>query len=44
LAVRKLIERISHPKRAPIVQMVPTKLVVRGSCGASRSNAIGPAE
>ena len=37
LAVRKLIERINHPERPPIVQVVPTTLVVRSSCGAARS-------
>lgn len=42
LAVRKLIERIGHPERPPIVQMVPTKLVVRGSCGAPRGHAVAP--
>ncbi len=39
LAVRKLIERIGHPDRPPIVQTVQTTLVVRGSCGAPRSLA-----
>jgi DNA-binding LacI/PurR family transcriptional regulator len=39
LAVRKLIERISHPDRPPIVQTVQTTLVVRGSCGATRRTA-----
>ncbi len=39
LAVRKLIERISHPERPHILQMVPTTLVVRGSCGAPRHDA-----
>jgi DNA-binding LacI/PurR family transcriptional regulator len=42
LAVRKLIERIGHPERPPVVQMVPSKLVVRGSCGAPRSHAVAP--
>ncbi|HVA92507.1 MAG TPA: LacI family DNA-binding transcriptional regulator [Chloroflexota bacterium] len=37
LAVRKLIERISHPDRPPVVQTVQTTLVVRGSCGGARS-------
>jgi DNA-binding LacI/PurR family transcriptional regulator len=37
LAVRKLIERINHPERPPIIQVVPTTLVVRSSCGAARS-------
>lgn len=34
LAARKLIERIAHPDLPPIVQTVPTTLVVRASCGA----------
>jgi LacI family transcriptional regulator len=34
LAVRKLIERISHPDRPAVVQVVPTTLVIRQSCGA----------
>jgi len=37
LAVRKLVERVIHPVRPPVVQMVQTTLVVRGSCGAPRS-------
>ncbi|MGH2389057.1 MAG: LacI family DNA-binding transcriptional regulator [Chloroflexota bacterium] len=37
LAVRKLIERISHPEYPPVVQTVQTALVVRGSCGALQS-------
>lgn len=44
LAVRKLIERIGHPERPPVVQMVPTTLVVRGSCGAPQSHAPALAE
>jgi DNA-binding LacI/PurR family transcriptional regulator len=40
LAVRKLIERINHPERPPDVQMVPTKLVVRRSCGAPASDVV----
>jgi DNA-binding LacI/PurR family transcriptional regulator len=43
LAVRKLIERIGHPERPAVVQMVPTTLVIRRSCGASRADAM-PAE
>jgi DNA-binding LacI/PurR family transcriptional regulator len=35
LAVRKLIERIREPELPPIVQIVPTTLVVRASCGAN---------
>lgn len=34
LAVRKLIERIDCPDRPPVIQVVPTTLVVRASCGA----------
>ncbi len=42
LAVRKLIERINYPDRPPVVQLVPTTLVVRRSCGASsHEGAIG---
>jgi LacI family transcriptional regulator len=33
LAARRVIECISHPDWPPIIQMVPTKLVVRASCG-----------
>jgi LacI family transcriptional regulator len=40
LAVRKLIERICHPERPPVVQVVPTTLVVRASCGARLRPAI----
>lgn len=39
LAVRKLIERISHPEYPPVVQTVQTTLMVRGSCGAPRAAA-----
>ncbi len=35
-AVRKLIERIHQPELPPIIQVVPTSLVIRRSCGASR--------
>lgn len=38
LAVRKLLERIDHPERPPVVQMVPTTLVAPGSCGAPRDH------
>jgi DNA-binding LacI/PurR family transcriptional regulator len=41
LAVRKLIERINHPGRPSVVQMVPTKLVVRRSCGAPGKETTG---
>lgn len=43
LAVRKLIERINHPDRTPVVQMVPTSVVVRASCGVGRTSAPHPA-
>lgn len=33
LAARRVIECIAHPDWPPIIQMVPTKLVVRASCG-----------
>ena len=36
LAVRKLVERITQPDLPPVVQVVPTALVVRESCGARR--------
>ncbi len=35
LAARRLIERIHAPDLQPIIQLVPTKLVVRRSCGAA---------
>lgn len=35
-AVRKLVERIQQPDLPPIVQVIPTTLVVRRSCGAGR--------
>jgi DNA-binding LacI/PurR family transcriptional regulator len=35
LAARRLIECIAHPEWPPIIQTVPTKLVVRLSCGES---------
>ena len=35
VAVRTLIERISHPERPPLVRTVPTALIVRASCGAT---------
>ncbi len=38
LAVRRLIERIHNPDLAPILQLVPTKLVVRASCGAAMAH------
>ena len=33
LAARRLIDRINHPEWPPIIQMVPTTLVARASCG-----------
>jgi len=36
VAVRTLIERINRPEIPPIIQLVPTSLVVRASCGAPR--------
>lgn len=33
LAVRKLIERINRPDLSPVIQIVPTTLVKRESCG-----------
>ncbi len=36
LAVRKLVERIDHLGLAPVIQIVPTTLVVRASCGSPR--------
>ena len=38
LAVRRLIECIAHPEWPPIIQTVPTRLVVRSSCGESLSS------
>jgi len=34
VAARKLMERIDQPTLAPVVQVIPTGLVVRASCGA----------
>ncbi len=34
-AVRRLIERIARPALPPIIQVVPTALIVRRSCGAA---------
>ncbi|HZS88405.1 MAG TPA: LacI family DNA-binding transcriptional regulator [Chloroflexota bacterium] len=33
LAARRLIDRITHPEWPPIIQVVPTTLVARASCG-----------
>ncbi len=33
LAARRVIECIAHPDWPPIIQMVPTRLVIRSSCG-----------
>jgi LacI family transcriptional regulator len=35
LAARRVIDGINHPDWPPIIQMVPTKLIVRASCGES---------
>jgi LacI family transcriptional regulator len=37
VAARRLIERIARPDLEPIIQMVPTTLVVRASCGARQT-------
>ncbi|MGH2389505.1 MAG: LacI family DNA-binding transcriptional regulator, partial [Chloroflexota bacterium] len=37
LAARRLIDRITHPEWPPIIQMVPTTLVPRLSCGEQPS-------
>lgn len=34
LAARRLLERIARPDLPPIIQTVPTSLVIRASCGA----------
>jgi LacI family transcriptional regulator len=39
LGARRLLERIENPDLPPIVQMVPTTLVVRASCGAPADRA-----
>ena len=36
VAVRKLVERINRPDLPPVIQVVPTSLVIRASCGARR--------
>jgi len=41
LAARKLIERLANPTLSPIVQIVPTTLVVRASCGAPAEHPPG---
>ena len=40
LAARRLLERIAQPDLPPIIQTVPTSLVIRGSCGAPRPNVV----
>jgi DNA-binding LacI/PurR family transcriptional regulator len=40
VAARRLIERIARPDLEPIIQMVPTTLVVRASCGAPPNPAM----
>jgi DNA-binding LacI/PurR family transcriptional regulator len=42
LTVRKLVDRIHHPNRPHTIEVVRTTLVVRGSCGASRSHTTTP--
>jgi LacI family transcriptional regulator len=37
LAVRRLLDRITHPTSLPIKTLVPCRLVIRASCGASSS-------
>jgi DNA-binding LacI/PurR family transcriptional regulator len=37
LAARRLVQRIRTPNLTPIIQLVPTSLVVRASCGAAVS-------
>jgi DNA-binding LacI/PurR family transcriptional regulator len=37
LAVQLLLERIEDPERAPVSRYAPHRLIVRGSCGASKS-------
>ncbi len=39
LAARRVIDCINHPDWPPIIQMVPTKLVVRASCGEAPAGA-----
>jgi DNA-binding LacI/PurR family transcriptional regulator len=39
MAVRRLIDRIAHPDRPPTIEVARTRLVIRGSCGATRSQA-----
>ena len=41
LAARRLIERIHAPDLPHIIQLVPTKLVVRRSCGAALGSPTG---
>ena len=41
LAVRRLLDRIADPEQPPIVQTVPTSLIVRASCGALGASSAG---
>jgi DNA-binding LacI/PurR family transcriptional regulator len=41
LAARRLIERVHAPDLQPIIQLVPTKLVIRRSCGAALGSPMG---
>jgi LacI family transcriptional regulator len=36
VAVRKLIERINRPSLPPVIQIIPTTLMIRASCGEPR--------
>lgn len=45
IAARKLIERIDHPDLPPVIQVVPTALIVRSSCGAQmRRQVVSPTQ
>jgi len=37
LAAQRLIQRVGSPDLSPIIQLVPTSLIVRASCGAPRA-------
>ncbi len=39
MAARKLVERLDRPDLPPVIQVAPTTLVVRSSCGAERRSA-----
>lgn len=42
LAVQRLLERIARPELAPETLVVPTRLVVRQSCGSAPAAAVPP--